>query len=51
MIQESVNKDEEKSYKDPLTMTAEEYLEQTKKVMEEDEKLTDEELMEKYRIW
>ncbi len=32
-------------------MTAEEYLEDMKEDMEEDEKLTEEELNRKYRIW
>jgi hypothetical protein len=42
---------EKSSMKDPLTMTAEEYLEDMKEDMEEDEKLTEEELNRKYRIW
>ena len=42
---------EEKSLKAPLTMTDEEYLESMKGEMEDNEKLTDEELMQKYRVW
>ena len=51
MIQESVKQNEENSLKDPLTMTTEELLESIKEDMEEDEKLTEEELNRKYRIW
>ena len=37
--------------KDVLQMTADEYVEYVKKVMAEDAKLTDKELMAKYRIF
>ncbi len=46
-----VKKNEEDSNKDVLQMTADEYVEYVKKVMAEDAKLTDKELMAKYRIF
>ena len=46
-----VKKNEEDSNKDVLQMTADEYVEYVKKVMAEDAKLTDKELMAKYRVF
>lgn len=48
---QNMMENEKNSLKDPLTMTAEEYLEDMKEEMKEDEKLTEEELNRKYRIW
>lgn len=50
MMKQSVNTNEKKSYKSPLEMTDEEYLEMILEVAKENEKLTDEELMRKYYI-
>lgn len=51
MKKKLVKKNEEDSNKDVLQMTADEYVEYVKKVMAEDAKLTDKELMAKYRIF
>lgn len=50
MMEKSTNTNEKKSYKSPLEMTDEEYLEMILEVSKENEKLTDEELMRKYYI-
>lgn len=51
MKKKLTKKNEEDSKKDVLLMTADEYLEYAKKVMAEDDKLTDKELMAKYRVF
>ena len=55
-MDKSAKQKEEKSYEelltmDPLKMTDEEYLKLVKQEMAENAKLTDEELMAKYKIW
>ena len=51
MKKKLTKKNEEDSNKDVLQMTADEYVEYVKKVMAEDAKLTDKELMAKYRVF
>lgn len=51
MKKKLVKKNEKDPNKDVLQMTADEYVEYVKKVMAEDAKLTDKELMAKYRIF
>ena len=51
MKKKLTKKNEESPDKDVLQMTADEYVEYVKKVMAEDAKLTDKELMAKYRIF
>ena len=51
MKKKLTKKNEEDPNKDVLQMTEDEYLKYAKKVMAEDDKLTDKEFMAKYRVF